>query len=92
VIGSFINKTRLGTYWSMGSHTADYGLADPLPCPPELTLPIAQTPTRLAALDDNLQERIINWGYPISDVAIRRWVKPGAKPPAGFRYPIGLRP
>jgi NTE family protein len=95
VIGSFVAGARTGTYWSMASHTADYNLPDtdlarPLPCPPELTVPIAQTPTRLAAMDTDLQKRIINWGYAISDVAVRRWILPGAQRPAGFRYPIGL--
>lgn len=95
VIGSFATGARLGSYWSMGSHTADYhleanGLANPLPCPPDLTIPIAQTPTRLAAMNDDLQERIINWGYAISDVAVRRWVLPTAPAPATFKYPRGL--
>ncbi len=95
VIGSFIAGQREGSYWSMASHTADYHLPDtdfsrPLVCPPELTLPIAQTPTRLAAMDTPLQDRIINWGYAICDVAVRRWLVPTAQRPSGFKYPIGL--
>jgi NTE family protein len=95
VIGSFAAGTRLGTYWSMGSHTADYhlkehGIEDPLDCPEILTLPIAHTPTRLAAIDDRLQECIINWGYAIADVAVRRWVQPAAAPPSRFKYQVGL--
>jgi NTE family protein len=38
-------------------------------------------------MDDVLQERLINWGYAICDVAIRRWVDPSAAPPGGFPYP-----
>jgi NTE family protein len=38
-------------------------------------------------MDDALQERLINWGYAISDAAMRRWVDPQAQPPAGFPYP-----
>lgn len=90
VIGSFVAGTRSGTYWSMASHVADYELADPLPCPPELTLPLAQTPTRLAAMDESLQQRIVNWGYAIADTAVRRWLLPREPRPGDFPFPIGL--
>jgi NTE family protein len=87
VIGSFEAKTRQGAYWSIGSHIDDYRLSDPLPCPAVQTLALAQLPTRLAALEPVLQERLINWGYGICDAAMRKWVDATlAKPPA-FPYP-----
>jgi len=34
-----------------------------------------------------VQERLINWGYAICDVAIRRWVDTTLSAPSGFPYP-----
>ncbi len=63
------------------SHVADDGLADALNCPPHQTRALAQTPTRLKKLHDDLQQRLINWGFAICDIALRRWVMPDLEPP-----------
>lgn len=34
-----------------------------------------------------LQERLINWGYALSDAAIRSYVDSKLPPPAAFPYP-----
>jgi NTE family protein len=87
-LAGFASGARGGTYWGIRSHVADYGLPAPtLPCPPEPTLALANTETRLAHTDDELQERIINWGYAICDVAMRRWVLKGVTAPPRFPYP-----
>jgi NTE family protein len=87
VVGSFEAKERQGTYWGIRSHVADYSLADPLPCPPDKTIVLANTKTRLKRMDTVLQERLINWGYAICDTAMRRWVDPDLAKPTGFPYP-----
>jgi NTE family protein len=87
VVGSFEAKERQGTYWGIRSHVADYGLADPLPCPPDKTIVLANTKTRLKRMDTVLQERLINWGYAICDTAMRRWVDPDLAKPTGFPVP-----
>ena len=51
-------------------------LPDAIDCPENRTLELAQTPTRLAALDPVYRERLINWGYAICDTAIRAHVDP----------------
>ena len=77
---------RTGAYWGVRSQVGDYGLPDALPCPPDKTWKLATIPTRLKALDDVVQERLINWGYAICDAAMRTWVV--AHAPAGsFPYP-----
>ena len=91
VIEGFAAGRRAGAYWGIRSHVADYGPLDgSLACPPERTSVLAQTKTRLAAMDAELQERLINWGYAICDVAMRRWVVgDGAAAPApAFPYPV----
>ena len=87
VISSFVADERKGTYWGIRSHAADYG---PLPaaCPVlPSTRELAETKTRLSRMDGVLQERLINWGYAISDIALRKWVDSDASPPDSFPYP-----
>jgi NTE family protein len=88
---------RKGTYWGIRTDIIDYGLADALTtqCPHDRTLQLAAVPTRLQRLPDDLQERLINWGYAVCDAALRRHLdaalqnRPGIalKPPAGLPYP-----
>jgi NTE family protein len=86
LIGSY-GKDRTGTYWGIRSDVAEYHVPDPLPCPSDKTLILANTPTRLKRLDPLIQERLINWGYAICDVATRRWVDGNLSKPNGFPYP-----
>jgi NTE family protein len=87
-IGGYLRQEREGAYWGIRSDVEDYGPPPgSLPCPPAQTAVLAATPTRLKALDAILQERLINWGYAICDVGMRRWVSPQAQAPAGFPYP-----
>jgi NTE family protein len=48
---------------------------------------LAEIPTRLKRIDENLQERLINWGYAVCDAALRRHVQPTLGKPTGFPYP-----
>ena len=89
VVGSLAARERLGAYWGIRTNILDYQLADPLPCPHDKTMALAEVPTRLAALDAAVQERLINWGYAVTDAAIRRHVNPAVPPPA-FPYPRGV--
>jgi NTE family protein len=41
-------------------------------------------------LDDELQERVINWGYGVCDAAMRKHVDPTIRLPKGFPYPAGI--
>jgi NTE family protein len=78
---------RDGVYLGIRSHLADYHVEDPLPAPPERTILLADVPTRLDALEETLQERLVNWGYAICDAGLRRHLDPGAARPLGFPYP-----
>ncbi len=79
---------RDGAYWGIRSHAGDFGPpAGSLPCPDDATTRLAQTATRLAAMDDTLQERLINWGYAICDIALRKWVDKNAPAPGAFPFP-----
>jgi NTE family protein len=85
---------RDGTYWGIGSEIDSY----PVPnagsyvfnaqtCSPARTHELAATRTRLEALEASLQERLINWGYAICDVAMRVHLDPALPSATGFPYP-----
>jgi NTE family protein len=87
-IAGFQRSDRTGTYWGIRSNAKAFGPpAGSLPTPVEQTRILAETKTRLAAMDELLQKRLINWGYAACDVAVRRWVSPDADAPSGFPYP-----
>jgi len=87
VIDSYESGARKGAYWGIRTNIADYQLADPLDCSHDHTMTLAETPTRLKRLDDEVQERLINWGYAVCDAALRKHVEPQLNKPAGFPYP-----
>jgi NTE family protein len=77
---------RKGAYWGIRTDIKQYELNDALDCPLERTLALAETPTRLKRMDDNLQERLINWGYAVCDAALRKHVDTNIRKGA-FPYP-----
>jgi len=79
--------TRSGAYWGIRTDIKNYGLQDVLPCPHDQTLVLANTPTRLQAMNSTLQKRLINWGYAVCDAAMRRHVDNDLEPPSKFPYP-----
>jgi len=87
IIGSYQLQLRKGTYWGIRTNIADYQLPTAMPCPFDKTIPLANTPTRLKAIDGVLQERIINWGFAVCDAAIRTHLNPALLEPSGFPYP-----
>jgi NTE family protein len=90
LVSSFLNGIRKGAYWSVRSRIADYNAPGSLPCPEARTAELAQVATRLADMSDDIQERLINWGYAVCDAAMRRWVDPGLPAPSAFPYACGV--
>lgn len=83
--------SRKGTYWGAFTHIEDYDLgSNTLPCPYEKTLELALLPTRLWKFSRQNQERLINWGYAVSDAAMRRHVDPTLPNDAKFPYAGGV--
>jgi len=87
VISAFEQGEREGSYWGIRTNILDYHLANSLPCPFDKTMILARTPTRLKALSDSDQMRLINWGYAVCDAAMRKHVDPTLSAPSGFPYP-----
>ena len=87
LIDSFVREAHDGTYWGIRSNIDHYDIDDPLDCPVEATTLLADMPTRLRKMSEQEQERLINWGYAITDTAMRRHVDPSLPAPAGMPYP-----
>lgn len=81
---------RSGAYWSIRSRVGDYPAPSSLDCPAISTDQLAAVPTRLAALPGDLQERLINWGYAMCDVAVRSWFDQSLSAAPRFPYAIGV--
>jgi NTE family protein len=90
LIAAYQGQQRRGAYWGIRTDIRDYQLADALDCPHDTTLQLAEVPTRLAALDDALQERLVNWGYAVCDAALRKHFPPRVATPPHFPYPRGV--
>lgn len=87
VISGMERGDRDGVYLGIRSDIRSYGLEDSLPAPLDQTLALARVPTRLEAMDDRTQERLINWGYAICDAAVRKHMEPALGRPPGLPYP-----
>lgn len=90
LITSFQNGARKGTYWSIWSDIANYRTALNLEAPFEKTAILASTPTRLKSLSTAAQQRLMNWGYAITDAALRKHVVLGLPDSMGFPFPGGI--
>jgi NTE family protein len=86
LIQSYCDNKRKGAYWGIRTNIADYQLEEALLCPYDRTLSLAETPTRLKRLDNNLQKQLINWGYAVCDAALRKHVDISLKQ-GKFPYP-----
>jgi NTE family protein len=76
-----------GAYWGIRTPIDRYRVAGALPCPATASLRLAGTPTRLKALPEDHRRKLVNWGYAVSDAALRERFTPDAAPPAGFPWP-----
>jgi NTE family protein len=89
LIAAYLDGSRKGAYWGIRTNIRDYQLDDALneQCPYARTLELAVVPTRLQAVPEDLQERLINWGYAVCDAALRKHVDSNIAKPAGFPFP-----
>ena len=86
LVEAFKRQDRKGAYWGIRTDIADYGLGETLPCPHDRTMKLAGIATRLRRMSDGEQDRLINWGYGVTDAALRRHVAESL-PMGRFPYP-----
>jgi len=80
-------KVRKGTYWGIMTWIEKYQAPNALPVPRETTDQLAKIRTRLNPFSEAEQCSLINWGYAVSDAALRKWVDPALPAPPGWPYP-----
>ena len=78
---------RNGAFWSIRDDINEFATPNSLPAPFNRTKELAAIPTRLDAMDPVQQKRLINWGYAISDAAIRKYWKSEIPAPDQFPFP-----
>ena len=88
VVDSFVSELRKGSYWSIRTDLAKkYSVPSMLDCPFDRTTALANVGTRLAKLDRSVQEKLINWGYALTDCAVRKFVDKSVVPAKNFPFP-----
>lgn len=80
------NGSLEGSYWGIRTDIGSYPAAPLLQCRAEGIDELARTPTRLKALREKYQERLINWGYASCDASIRSFYDRSI-PIGEFPYP-----
>jgi len=87
-IAGFERGDRTGAYWGIRSRIDRFSPpGGGLPCPPDRTLALAAIKTRLQSMPDDLQERLINWGYAVCDAAMRTHLVSDSPVQPSFPYP-----
>ncbi len=76
LIDNFKKNVYSGTYWGTTTQIADYKISDPIATDTETTRSLSGIPTRLTAFSEQDQGHLINWGYALTDAAIRKHVNP----------------
>ena len=76
LIHSFESKQKRGAYWGIGTRIGEYPLADlglspALAADSDVTRSIGDTRTRLNKFSPKEQGQLINWGYALTDAALR---------------------
>ena len=73
LVDEFGRGLAKGAYWGIDTAIGAYGLADSLPCKPARAEALAAIRTRLNPFSDQEQGELINWGYALTDAAIRKY-------------------
>lgn len=87
LVDAYQSAARKGTYWGIDTDILDYALPDALPCKPQIVDPLARIRTRLDPFSEEEQGHLINWGYALTDAAIRTYAKDLITTPTARRWP-----
>jgi NTE family protein len=80
-IAAFVRGERTGAYWGIRTAISDYGIENAFAVPHEESLALANLKTRLKAVADDVQEKLISWGFAVCDAALRRHYDPALPRP-----------
>jgi NTE family protein len=80
-------STAKGAYWGITTNIDHYGLTTPLTRHNDVNAKLQAIRTRLNAFSDEEQGQLINWGYALTDAAIRKHVLDRDPGPGQWPYP-----
>ncbi|HWH13966.1 MAG TPA: patatin-like phospholipase family protein [Miltoncostaeaceae bacterium] len=92
LVEGFRAGVRDGAYWSIRSTPSHFPVPDPLLPASDAVSRARVVPTRLAALPDDVQEALLDWGYAACDLGIRGHVLPDAPRPTALPSQRGPLP
>lgn len=72
LITNYINKKFGGTYFSISTKIGDYELDDSMTSDTKTSSELKNLRTRLNAFNKKEQGHLINWGYALTDTAVRK--------------------
>jgi NTE family protein len=78
---------RDGPYLAIRSDVEHYEIEHALECPKEQTGELAKIRTRLGKIDLLRRHQLVNWGYALCDVALRKHAYPDLETATRFPYP-----
>jgi NTE family protein len=87
LIADFKAGRQAGTIWGIRTHIGHYGVHVPFTVDSAHVIDLAKTRTRLGRLSTKRQQRLVNWGYAVSDAAMRAHVEKSAAAPETLPYP-----
>ena len=87
LLQNLTQSRRTGAFWDIQQDITTHPCQQLLPCPHARTAELARVPTDLSAKPTQLQQRLINWGYAVTDAALRAWFSPAVHVQAAFPYP-----
>ena len=88
----YITGQAEGAYWGIGKRIDRYklasnGCADPMVHDNDITRSIGRIKTRLNSFSEMKQAYLINWGYALTDAAMRRFMLPPTAGPGQWPVP-----
>jgi NTE family protein len=87
LVGDFQLKARHGTYWGIATHIANYGVSNPIATDSVITASLQHIRTRLNPFTATEQGQLINWGYALTDAAMRSHTLTSPVPPGALPFP-----
>lgn len=76
LVQDYQDKVRHGSYWGISTAIDDYNVQNPLVKDNDLTRNLRTVRTRLNPFKPEEQGHLINWGYALTDAAMRKYVDP----------------
>lgn len=87
LIADFKEGRKEGTLWRTGTDVRKYPAACPFDIHPGWRSHLAAIRTRLNPFSEEERSRLVNWGYLVSDVALRSHVVTEVDPPPSLPFP-----